>query len=168
MRNADCSTGEVVDLGGSYTTSAKYKRITKVIKPYTKCPVEVFAVDPEANEETLLGEWDASDTSPDFRRYKLPKHICVGSTICVVCRREYIAPHHPTDLLIPGNLSAIRYGLMALRYEDAGEADEADKYWSRALQSLNGQLKVHHAGNRNIRLPGFRSFKPFGTPNVFH
>ena len=57
---------------------------------------------------------------------------------CLV-RRGYVPLVNDSDLLIPSNRNAYRYGVQAYNYENVNELERAQVYWGLAYQCLNDE-----------------------------
>lgn len=102
--------------------------------------------------ETQLGIYAPGETRPCYRRYKTG---IIGDQTCirVFCRRRFVPLVAPTDWVIPGNIGALKMGLMALIQEDAGRLEEAEGLWGKASQLLDQELAtLRGSANTTIRI----------------
>jgi hypothetical protein len=92
---------------------------------------------------TQIGRYYPSETRPTYRRYQ------TGTTdeaIQTICYRRFIPLVAETDWVMPGNLSALRYGLKALAFERAGQLDLAQASLTTAISYLNQEAKASRGG----------------------
>lgn len=82
--------------------------------------------------------------NPSFRSYR-----CVDLTVdavLVYCKRRAVPVHYEEDYIYPGNLNALRYGLHAYRFEEAGQLNESLAYWELATRELNHEATRYRGG----------------------
>lgn len=94
---------------------------------------------------TLLSTYYPGETTPRYRRYQTGQ---LEEAVKLICNRRYIPLRNETDWVIPGSISALRYGLKMLRYEGAGQLVEASQAFDRALDFLNQEAKSARGGSR--------------------
>lgn len=100
-------------------------------------------------QETQIGVYEAGDSIPQFRRYKIGLRTEQDVIRCF-CRRQWVRAVAETDWIFPGCLSAIKMGFKALQLEDAnqyeGDKPNADAQWERAFNELDKELSVLRGG----------------------
>lgn len=114
---------------------------------------------------TEIGFYLPWETRPMYRRYQTG--IIAESTddvipITVICQRRFVLLRDETDWVIPGNLTALRYGLKMRYYEERQDIDKAQAAFQAGLDFLNQEAKSSRAGvqpDMNISL--------FGTSHAF-
>lgn len=94
---------------------------------------------------TQIGAYYPGETRPIYKRYKVGQ---TDEAIHTICRRRFIQLVAETDWVIPGNLSALRYGLKMLAFEKAGQIAEADACFNRAMGFLNDEAKASRGGGK--------------------
>lgn len=94
---------------------------------------------------TLLSTYYPGETTPRYRRYQTGQ---LEEAVKLICNRRYVPLRNETDWVIPGSISALRYGLKMLRYEGAGQLVEASQAFDRALDFLNQEAKSARGGSR--------------------
>ncbi len=100
---------------------------------------------------TQIGAYYPGETRPMYKRYRVGE---TDEAIHTICRRRFIPLVAETDWVIPGNQSALRWGLKMLAFEKAGQLNEADACFTRAMGFLNDEAKASRGGARpslNIR-----------------
>lgn len=84
----------------------------------------------------------AGNFTSDTQRYRVVGKIPETRSMLCLVRRGYVPLVNPTDLLIPSNRNAYRYGLQAYNYENKDELERAKVYWDLAYQSLNDETEA--------------------------
>ena len=105
---------------------------------------------------TQIGTYYPGETRPTYHRYQTG---VTSDPIQTLCYRRFIPLVAETDWVVPGNLSALRYGLKALAFERAGQLDLASAAFTTALTFLNQEAKASRggaAGVPNLRFFGVR------------
>lgn len=130
-------------------SSHTFSKVTNVVKPATKYPVIAQVV--VATVPTQIAEWEPSVTIPQFRRYKvgeIDEDTEYPTVIETLCKRRFVAAEQETDLVIPGNLAALKMAVLALKYEDENDLKAANDYWAMAYGILNDEMKEDRGGSR--------------------
>jgi hypothetical protein len=81
---------------------------------------------------------------PQFRRYKVGEIDAdteYPAVIETLCKRRFVAAEQETDLVIPGNLQALKMAVLALKYEDENDLKAANDYWAMSYSILNDEMK---------------------------
>ena len=100
----------------------------------------------------------AGHFTADTQRYRVIGKIPETRTMYCIVRRGYVPLVNDTDLLIPSNRNAYRYGVQAYNYENINELERAQVYWQLAYQCLNEATQSFEAGeeaNIDIQTKGF-------------
>src|SRR5687768_3677836 len=99
----------------------------------------------------LLGTYDPGDKRPRFRRYASgPYQESVN--VVALCRRGHKELVNPTDWVEPGNIAALKLGLLALNCEDGARLDLSKAYWDNAWTILQNEMKSYRGGAK-VRFP---------------
>lgn len=108
--------------------------------------------------ETQIGAYEPGEDVPNYRAYKVGIRDSTDNdfdTIRFYCRRGYVEPRVLTDLVYPGNLNAIRYGLRAVQFEDSSKDDLADRQWARGEKELSDEIAAMRGSEiTTLRLEG--------------
>jgi hypothetical protein len=94
----------------------------------------------------------------DTQRYRILGKVPETRTMYCIVRRGYVPLVNDTDLLIPSNRNAYRYGVQAYNYENINELERAQVYWQLSYQCLNEATQSFEAGeqaNIDIQTRGF-------------
>jgi len=80
-----------------------------------------------------------SGATSDTQRYRVLGKMPENRSMYCIVRRGYVPLVNATDLLIPSNRNAYRYGLQAYNYENINELERAQVYWDYAYKCLNDE-----------------------------
>lgn len=114
-----------------------------LVKPLTYGVVSMYTWD--GTTETLVARYNPSETSPQWRRYRVP--ACSQWTeaspgqFLAICKREWVIISNANDPVIPGNVGALRFALEALLKEDAQDFPRAEEWWGKAQQLLANEVE---------------------------
>jgi hypothetical protein len=139
--------GVTLDLSvAGATTTAVFggQSLLGVIKPVTNGRVLLFAVDNVTGNEIQIAVYQPSETVPSYRRYQVTGVEEEERVYIALCKRAVVNAVVDNDLLIPGNLGALKLGLMALNYETTDDGRRKE-YWDNAVALLNGELAEYQA-----------------------
>jgi hypothetical protein len=147
--------------------------ITGIEKDTTLGPVLIYGVDPVTSVQTLLVTLAPNENAPAFRRYfldRLPRQCTdcppplAPIQMTAMAQLEFVPLTCDTDILLIGNLPAIKSEWMSLRFEGMDEPSaqqQAVKHHKDAIRYLQGEI-VKYTGKQ---LPAL-GFKPFGKHPV--
>jgi hypothetical protein len=110
-----------------------------------------------------------SDSNPDTQRYRVVGRVPETRTMYCIVRRGYVVLQNDTDLLIPSNRNAYRYGLQAYNYENRDDLERAMVYWQLAFDSLNNATLGFQDGETaeiDIQTKGFAAGGTSGIQNL--
>lgn len=143
--SADGSLGINVTLGNlTVDTTQQFSVVSGVQAPSTIVAPWTLSV-VNSGTPTLLSTYYPGETAPCYRRYQTGE---LEEAVLLICNRRYIPLRNETDWVIPGSISALRYGLKMLAYERAGQLAEASAAFDRALAFLNQEAKSARGGAR--------------------
>ena len=134
--------GEAVTLAsGTVLTTNTFQSIQGIQKELTAGRVTIRHTS-AAETLAVLEPWMEA---PSFRGYR-----CVDLTaeaVIAYCKRKPIPVRYEADYIFPGSINALRFGLHARNFEEAGQLKEADAYLSRAIEDLNHEATRYRGGN---------------------
>jgi hypothetical protein len=137
------------------TSVRTFNSVSFVVKPVTVGTVSLYAVDPTTLAETLVAVYEPGETTPSYRRYKVTGAE-TSDSVRVLCKRQFVPVAAANDEVFPGNIGALKHGLLALNYEDQGDVERARASWAMALELLQGALKQERGGEVTVaRRSGF-------------
>lgn len=135
------SPGEEVTLAsGTVVTTNTFASIQGIQKELTAGRVTVRHTT-AAETLAVLEPWMLA---PSFRGYR-----CVDLTVdavLVYCKRRAVPVSYEEDYIFPGNINALRLGLHAYNFEEAGQLSEADAFYLRAIEELNQEATRYRGG----------------------
>lgn len=163
VRGIDSNGVDVFDgNGNSYLTipvnttftSVTWGKITEIHKPITEGGINLYAVNPtDSTQKSLIADYEATETVPSYKRYKLGASEFASRINCL-CKRRFVYLVNGADdetIINPANEGALKLTLMALQYEDKNDLERAEEYFNKAIQLLNAELK-EDMGNPVITL----------------
>ncbi len=118
--------------------------ISKVTKPVTVGDVVLSYTD-EYGVESVGADWRPRDTTPSFRRYRLPEAVCGCASVAGIARRRLFPVRADSDELFITNLSALRHGVKAVALEDAGKLDLSEASFAIAARILSDEAQKYRA-----------------------
>lgn len=148
---------------GSFTTTTIWKSMPQIQKPVTDNLVELYSVDVETAEETLIAVYAPGERIPAYKRYRLPE--CRTAVFArVFGKLAYNEVTADNDIPVPQALGALKAGLQALAYEDAADMQRSDLLWNRAYAILNEE----RAEAEDAEEPILKVSSTFGCGNVLN
>ena len=127
----------------SVYTGVLWSRITEIKKPVTQGDVNLLAISQDQTGTSLISTYEATETVPQYKRYRLGGSQFAAQFNCLCKRRFVELVNGPDDdtVIIPSNEGALKLTLMALQYEDKNDMERAEEYFNKAIQLLNAELK---------------------------
>jgi hypothetical protein len=129
--------------GQNYVDSnLAYSSFISINKDPTVSRVKLYALSLDKTVQRPIAVYAPDELAPDYRRYKL--NWCVlnqPANITVIAKRHLIPTTDPDADLLITNIGALKNGLQALKYEDAGSEQTAETHWQRALKILDSETK---------------------------
>jgi hypothetical protein len=143
--SSDGSLGiNVTTANPTVTTSQTFSKVTGVQAASTIVAQWTLSVINDGTPVLLSTYWPG-ETRPHYRRYQTG---VLNEAIQLICHRRFVPLRNETDWVIPGNQTALRYGLKALAYEKAGQIDMAQAAFTTGLNYLNQEAKAARGGAR--------------------
>jgi hypothetical protein len=90
-----------------------------------------------------------SGSTADTQRYRVIGRVPENRTMYCIVRRGYVPLVNDTDLLLPSNRNAYRYGVQAYNYENVNELERANVYWDLSYKCLNDETTSYEEGDAN-------------------
>jgi hypothetical protein len=143
--SSDGSLGiNVTTANPTVTTSQTFSKVTGIQAASTIVAQWTLSVINDGTPVLLSTYWPG-ETRPHYRRYQTG---VLNEAIQLICHRRFVPLRNETDWVIPGNQTALRYGLKALAYEKAGQIDMAQAAFTTGLNYLNQEAKAARGGAR--------------------
>lgn len=149
----DWVQGETIVLATPYARSTKkFREVTKVIKDLTVGPVDVYQYDGDTTLLSDMAHYEPSETNPMYRHATL--HGCTSGCVCssgststtsktleILAKLQFIPVAVDADTIQIDNIPALKLMIQAVRLEEAGDDDGANKKQAMAIKELNRQLR---------------------------
>lgn len=130
--------GVSLALNGTTTTTQRFNSLFMWIKPEaTTGVVRLYSVDVDNAAENLLAVIRPGKLVSDYRRYAVPWNDI--SMVRCLCKQAHVPAIADNDPVIPGNIGAIKHGLLALQREDELDDSRSDLSWARGIQILDDE-----------------------------
>jgi hypothetical protein len=133
-------------------SSVVFTEVLTVDKPRTYGPVRLSGVvaagaTPVAGDpRTLLASYEPQETQPSYHRYKISSYD-PEQGVRALCKRRFIPLEGEDDeLIVPGNIGALKMGLLAVNYENKNDLERAVDFWTRGLGILNSEMRESRGG----------------------
>jgi hypothetical protein len=128
-------------INGAANTTQQFTRLPEIKKAVTTHPVLLYAVDTTTAVATLISSLAPGETIPNYRQYSVEgiygADTDTDPVVSAICKLGFVAAIADTDLVIPGNVGALKLGLQALAFEEKVDPDNAGKYWGPNFPSQN-------------------------------
>jgi hypothetical protein len=128
-------------------TSVKVGRITNIVREPTQGMSYLYEYDDSTSQMRDLAAYEPSETNPMYRRMRIRNLSAVPSwtdeygrtmrAVTCMVRLQYVPVSGDSDFLLIDDFDALRYAIQALRKDEAGEADAAEVFWTKAIRELN-------------------------------
>lgn len=102
----------------------------------------------------------------DIQTYRIVGKIPEDRSLYCLVRRGYVPLVNPTDVLIPSNRNAYRYGVQAYNYENTNELERAQVYWDLAYKCLNEEMTAFEEGSQSQVEIQWKAFAPSNINNL--
>lgn len=159
-----------------YQSANFWTNVTRVIKPVTNGSVRMFERDMVLNVDKPMAIYEPDETTPSYRRSRIPGLDSVGgcgdvscpegfTTVNVKAKLRFIPVVNDNDWVLIGNLPAIKEMVMSIQKAEKHLWQEATVYEARALTELGKEL-VDYEGEGSIPKYDVQSTALFGAGNV--
>lgn len=161
--NGDWRDGlTITAISGGGTSIAKTTvlatKITKVVREATQGMAYLYEWDGTNLRD--LAVYEPNETNPQYRRYRfdgirsIPHYTdSYGRTmrrVNVLVKLEFIPAINDYDFLIMDDFDALRYGIQALKNDNAGNPNEAEPFWTKAIRELNMLERSRRGGETTV------------------
>lgn len=183
LQNGVIADGELVTITGAGTASTTVwypSGLTAVIKPITIGNVSLFELDGNTGLMRSLAVYEPDEKQPRYRRYMLPS-VCSNSSSSSCCddtnteatcvdamvKLAFIPARLDNDILLIGNLPAIKDMVQSIRFAENNLLDAAMNYELKAIKTLDDELKSY-LGDGPVMMPKFEyDFGATEIGNIF-
>lgn len=154
------SDGLVISIAAPYgSTSTLVRRINRVVKDETQGDIRLYAYNADQNLLYDLAVYQPSETNPNYARYQLQaasnKQPC---GILALVKLAFIPVKNDNDLVLIGNLRALKFAIQSVRASEAKDEANATELEMKAVHELNLELRND---NPDSQIP--INLKSFGT-----
>lgn len=98
----------------------------------------------------------------------------MANTFIVICRRAFVPLARDTDEVIPGNLGALKLGLMSQQFEDKNDPERAALFMGPNYPESSGRmagaidlLDKEREESEQAEVPAFNMSANFGAGGVY-
>lgn len=152
--------GQILNMASQAMTTNLYTSVGRVYKPASSAAVSLYAYDSATGAMYFLSKMEPDVTVPSYRRYRLTgmdepvvnadKEIETDcASVLMLVKIGWVRATRPTDILTIQNLSALKFGAMALVAENAGSYDASLAAWAQAIRIIKNQ-QADRDGNVSI------------------
>ena len=136
-------------------------KITHVVREATSGMTYLYEYGPDADSVNALRDlavYEPNETNPMYRRMKIKNYTSIPGTTdaygqsrkyidCMV-KLQFIPMVSDYDFLLIDDFDAIRYAIMAVKRDEAGEDETAEASWAKAIRELNFNDREKSPGNQ--------------------
>lgn len=160
----DWIEGEYIELTQTPTRStSSFSQLSGIVKPITRGEVYVNAVGANDGRKIHVGTYAPKDESPFYRSYRVVgTPFCRSSCILARCRRRYSPIMSDSDVVLCGNIPALKKMVQAVWYGDAGDPMKYSQYKTIAVDILKKEALAYR-GKSRIPAISFQRGYPLGT-----
>lgn len=133
-------------VNGAANTTQQFTKLPHIQKAVTTGAVLLYAVDTTTAEATLIASYAPGETIPAYRQYDASGFFRAGIAdddpvvVSAICKLGFVAAVSSRDIITPGNIGALRLGLMALQFEDRVDGANAGLYWGPNFPERTGKM----------------------------
>ena len=149
------TVGSGLTAGQTTATLTPASNITDVEAiTYTGLPDRVLATQLDEDDNTILYAilLPGSGTAR-FRRYQVPQ-VPIGSSdewiLSTLLKRAFVPLSAVGNTVYLDNLTALRFGLLALIQDDQGNHEQGDSLWERGFRALDDELRESRGGAEGV------------------
>lgn len=133
-------------INGATNTTQQFTKMPQIKKAVTSNAVLLYAVDTTTSVATLVASYAPGETIPNYRQYDAAGFSSDADddgvaddppVVSAICKLGFVAAISINDLIVPGNLGALKLGLQALGFEDKVDGSNAGLYWGPNYPSKN-------------------------------
>lgn len=126
-------------INGATTGAQAYTDMPLIEKAVTNNAVSLYAVDTTTAVATLIANYAPGETIPAYRQYSVGGGLDTQLMRCL-CKLAFVPAVASSDLIIPGNIGALKLGLMAIAYEDKTDPANAALYFGPNHPEQTGKM----------------------------
>ena len=141
-------------------TTELVTKITHITREATQGMTYLYEYDTATLKLHDLAVYEPNETNPSYRRYKIDGINSMPSYVDSYGRRmrridclvklQYVPLINDFDFLLIDDLDALKYGVQALRKDEAGEAEAAEVFWTKSVRELNMGDRSRNPGQTTV------------------
>lgn len=120
------------------TTWNEGNSVYGIVKPTTNGILNVYCVN--GATETLIASYEPGETTPNYRRYLVPKSCIEDAQVVVRAKIAQVPVVVDNDQIFPGSLTALELALMAVQFRRKSEMKRAMEYLQMSVEQLNAEV----------------------------
>ena len=127
--------------------STWFRTITRVIKPITDGPVDMFMYNPVGDTLLEMAHYQPGDTNPWYRHMRIHRYGVASNTCCcptsvtILAKLAFVPVRTDNDLVLIDNLDALAMAMQAIKQSDAYDHKQSEMAMMRAVHELNLDLR---------------------------
>jgi hypothetical protein len=90
------------------------------------------------------------EIDPAYQMYRLVGQVPEVRTMLCLVKRGYVKLTDASQIMVPGNINAYRYGVQAYRFEVQDQLERAKVYWGMAFEALNQETVAFEEGADDV------------------
>lgn len=154
-------------INGAANTTQQFTELPEIQKAVTTGPVLLYAVDVDSSEATLIASYAPGETIPAYRQYAVDGIWSDADSdedpvVTAICKLGFTAAVADADLVVPGNIGALKLGLQSIQFEDKVDPANAKIYMDNAVRLLDSELAELQAGET----PSIQFDRSFGAGSI--
>lgn len=134
------------------TSTVLVRRIERGLREKGQGAFRIYAYNPDDGILKDLAAWDANETNPNYARYRLSARFCRNNCtpqgVMALAKLAFVPVEADTDLVLIGNMRALKFACQSIRYDEAGDAGNAIAKMSQAVHELNLSLSNDQPDNQ--------------------
>lgn len=128
-------------------TTTLVTKVTQVVREATEGMTYLYQYDPTTTDLLMLGQYEPNETNPQYRSSiidgiraipgRQDEHGQCVREIEALVKLEYIPATNDRDFLIIDDFQALAFAIQALKFGEANDPDNFQKYLMLAISELN-------------------------------
>ncbi len=137
-------------------SSVLVTRIDQVVRERTEGMTYLYQYDPIANNQLQLAVYEPNETNPQYRVSQVTGFNQIRGnedangqriwTCDAMVKLQYFPVVHERDFLFIGDYDALAFGIQALNFDNASDAQNAETYFTKAIRELNFESRDKNPG----------------------
>lgn len=127
------------------SSSAPVRRIGRVLKEKTSGDLRTFLYDADNDATHNCSIYGPEETSPSYRQSKIQnmRSVCCDgvTTVQAMVKLQFIPVNYASDMVLIGNIDALKYMIQSIRAGESGNARDAAAYEAASIRELNLELE---------------------------